>query len=61
MQSGHSRELDETRPVRRQLLTVPPCRLPLQSEAGMIVSGLGWDPEECKWNRGRNVQIREIE
>ena len=27
----------------------------------MIVSGLGYDPESGKWNRGRNVMIRQIE
>ncbi|KAK9897212.1 MBOAT-domain-containing protein [Cystobasidium minutum MCA 4210] len=30
-------------------------------EAGVIVSGLGWDPEVKKYNRGRNVEIRGIE
>lgn len=43
------------------LLLMMALGLSVRSEAGMIVSGLGWDPEECKWNRGRNVQIREIE
>ena len=27
----------------------------------MIVSGLGYDPEVGKWNKGRNVRIRQIE
>lgn len=31
------------------------------SEAAVIVSGLGWDPEVKKYNRGRNVEIRHIE
>lgn len=31
------------------------------SEAGVIVAGLGWDPEVKKYNRGRNVEIRHIE
>lgn len=30
-------------------------------EAAVIVSGLGWDPEVKKYNRGRNVEIRHIE
>ena len=31
------------------------------AECAMIVSGLGYDPETGKWNRGRNVYIRQIE
>lgn len=31
------------------------------SEAAVIVSGMGWDPEVKKYNRGRNVEIRHIE
>lgn len=33
----------------------------LISESAMIVSGLGYDPSTRKWNRGRNVMIRQIE